>query len=259
MFDTFGTAVALSNDGNTMVAGASGEASNASGIDGNQADNSEEQAGAAYVFTRAGATWSQQAYIKASNHSDVRRVRVRALDLGRWQHARGRRVAENSDATGIDGNQNDNSATDAGATYMFTRTGTTWSQQAYIKASNAAAHQEFGGALAISGDGQTLAVGGYLEASDAIGFNGNQADTSAPGAGALYVFTRAGATWVQQAYVKASNTDPGDEFGSSVSLSSNGSTCAVGATNESSAATGVGGDQTDNSATDAGAVYVISR
>ena len=59
---------------------------------------------------------------------------------------------------------------------------------------------------------------------------------------------RTGAAWSQQAYVKASNTGADDYFGSSVALSANGSTLAVGAVGEASAATGIGGDQTDNTA-----------
>src|SRR2546426_10206126 len=67
--------------------------------------------------------------------------------------------------------------------------------QAYIKASNTGAADEFGFAVALSGDGNTLAVGAPGEASVATGIGGNQADNTAPSAGAVYVFTRSGATW----------------------------------------------------------------
>ncbi len=68
--DVFGNALALSGD--TLAVGAGGEASAATGIDGNQSDNSASQAGAAYVFTRdAAGVWSQQAYIKASNPDSI--------------------------------------------------------------------------------------------------------------------------------------------------------------------------------------------
>ena len=63
--DGFGESVAVSGD--TVVVGASGEASNAKGVNGDQNDNSALYAGAAYVFVRNGTTWSQQAYLKASN------------------------------------------------------------------------------------------------------------------------------------------------------------------------------------------------
>ena len=73
------------------------------------------------------------------------------------------------------------------------------------------------------------------------------------------MFTRNGTAWNQQAYVKASNTNASDLFGISRSLSTNGSTMAVGADGEASAATGLNGDQSDNSAIRAGAVYVLTR
>jgi hypothetical protein len=99
-------------------------------------------------------------------------------------------------------------------------------------------------------------VGAALESSAATGINGNQASNAASGAGAAYRFTRSGATWSQVAYVKASNTETNDDFGFSVALTGDGSTLAVGAFGEDSAATGVGGNQADNSASQAGAVYV---
>ena len=80
----------------------------------------------------------------------------------------------------------------------------------------------------------------------------------APDSGAVYVFTRDGAgVWTQQAYIKASNTDAEDAFGGSVALS--GDTLAVGASLEGSNATGVDGDQSDNSVGRSGAVYVYTR
>ncbi len=126
----------------------------------------------------------------------------------------------------------------------------------YAKASNTEAGDHFGYTVALSDDGTTLAVGTANEASNATGINGNQADNSAAGAGAVYVFTRSAGLWIQQAYVKASNTDAGDAFGYRLALSGDGGTLAVGAAGEDSSATGVGGNQTDNSAVDAGAVYI---
>ena len=106
--------------------------------------------------------------------------------------------------------------------------------------------------MALSGD--TLAVGAYGEAGNATGVNGNQANNGEPYSGAVYLFTRGGTTWSQQAYLKASNTGAGDYFGYSVALS--GDTLAVGAYREAGNATGVNGNQADNTATDSGAVYV---
>jgi hypothetical protein len=151
----------------------------------------------------------------------------------------------------------------AGAVYVFTRAGASWSQEAYLKASNTEtamfASDAFGYHIALSGDGSTLAVGATGEDGAAIGVGGDQADNSASGAGAVYVFTRAGSGWSQEAYVKASNSATGQAFGSSVALSADGSTLAVGAMSEDSSATGIGGDQANTAAVDSGAVYVFTR
>ena len=127
-------------------------------------------------------------------------------------------------ARGVNGNQADNSIGQAGAVYVFARRGTTWRQQAYLKASNAGEVEEgdtFGFSVAISGDGNTVAVGAPSEDSNASGINGNQADNSAVAAGAVYVFSRSGDAWSQQAYVKSDSPaqlTAGDLFGYSVAL-----------------------------------------
>ena len=143
--------------------------------------------------------------------------------------------------TGVNppGGDNDSGMnTSAGAAYVFVRNGNTWTQQAYIKASNAGKEDWFGSRLAMSGDGNTIAVGSQLEDSAAKGINGKQNDESAQEAGAVYIFTRTGTTWSQQYYLKGSNTEAFDEFGSSMSLSRDGKLIAVGARNEASAAKG---------------------
>ena len=249
--DAFGSSVALSGD--TLAVGVEAEDSNATGVNGNQADNSANSAGAVYVFVRNGNTWTQQAYLKASNAeaNDSFGFRVAlsgdTLAVGAFGEA--------SNATGINGNQANNSASRAGAVYVFVRSGTTWTQQAYLKASNAGPNDDFGVSLAL--EGNTLAVGAPNEASNATGVNGNQTDNSASSAGAVYLFGRSGTTWTQQAYVKASNTRAGASFGSSVALW-NG-LLAVGAPFERSNATGVNGNQADNSTNAAGAVYLFQR
>jgi len=258
--DQFGYAVALSADGTTLAVSAFGEASNATGIGGDQTNNSAAQAGAVYVLRRTGTTWAQEAYIKASNTA-----------AGDWF---GRGIAlssdgstlavgapqEDSNATGIGGSQSNNSAGDSGAAYVFRRTGTTWAQEAYVKASNTGGlGARFGHALALSSDGTTLAVGAPGEQSDSNGIDGVQADVSASQAGAVYLFRRTGAVWAQTNYVKASNSGAGDQFGWSVALSATGSVLAVGARYESSNATGIGGNASDDSALGAGAAYVYRR
>jgi hypothetical protein len=258
--DRFGQSVALSADGDTLAVGTWLEDSAATGIDGNQADNSAPLAGAVYVFTRAGSTWTQQSYVKASNTGVIDEFGTSvALSADGNTLAVGTPL-EDSAATGIDGDQADNSIQDSGAVYVYTRSGTTWSQQAYVKASNTGVSDFFGAfGLALSADGNTLAVGAPAEDSAATGIDGNQADNSASSAGAAYVYTRSGTTWSQQAYVKASNTEADDRFGQSVALSADGDTLAVGTSSEDSAATGINGDQADNSASASLAIYVYTR
>ena len=96
---------------------------------------------------------------------------------------------EDSAATGVNGDQADNNARNAGAVYVFTRdSGGVWTQPAYVKASNTDADEFFGVDAALSGNGNTLAVGALDEDSVATGVNGDQADNNAPSAGAVYVF-----------------------------------------------------------------------
>ncbi|MCA8962804.1 MAG: FG-GAP repeat protein, partial [Planctomycetes bacterium] len=162
---------------------------------------------------------------------------------------------EDSGATGVNGDQTFDSASGSGAAYVFVRTGPVWSQQAYLKASNTSPDDLFGISLGISGD--TIVVGASLESSSSTGVDGNQSNSGATGSGAAYVFVRAGGTWSQQAFLKASNTDAGDHFGDSVAVS--GDTIVVGAYSESSDAVGVNGIETSNSADEAGAAYVFVR
>ena len=127
--------------------------------------------------------------------------------------------------------------------------------EAYVKASNTGTGDGFGSSVAV--DGNTLVVGAPSEDSNATGINGNQANNSASGSGAVYVFTRSNGVWTQQAYLKASNTGVQDHFGTSVALS--GETLAVGAPDEDSNAMGINGNQSDNSAENSGAVYIFTR
>ncbi len=247
--DNFGWSVAVS--GSTVVVGARGEDSAATGVNGDETDDSASGAGAAFVFVRSGTTWSQQAYLKASN--------TQAADaFGASVAVSGETIVvgadfEDGSATGVNGLQSDDSAGNSGAAYVFVRNGTTWSQQAYLKASNTDANDRFGATVAVSGD--TVAVGAPLERSAATGVNGDESDNSAVSAGAAYVFRRTAASWSQQAYLKASNTNGFDSFGSSVAAS--GDVVLIGAKFEQSAATGVNGNQGDNSAVNAGAAYVL--
>jgi hypothetical protein len=269
--DRFGIAIALSGDGNTLAAGATLEDSGARAINGNQADNSAESAGAVYVFARTGDRWVQQGYIKASNadagdqfgwsvalNNDGSTLAVGAQSEA--SASAGISPPSPGGAGGTGGNQEDNSAPDAGAAYVFVRRGVTWTQQAYIKPSNAQGGDRFGFSIAVSGDGNTLAAGSYDEDGSAAGVNG-VSNEEAPNSGAAYVFVRRGEAWTQEAYVKQSTTVRNSAFGSAVALSGDGATLAVGAVDETNLTRGIDGDQTStqNNAVSAGAIYVFGR
>lgn len=248
---SIGVGVAMS--GATLVVGAPREDSAALGIDGIELDDSQSNAGAAYLFERSGTDWDQVAYVKASN--------TNALDLfGRSVALDGDLLAigatgEDSAANGIDGIQSDNSAGSAGAVYAFHRDAPDdWRQSAYLKASNSESGDEFGGAVSV--DGSFVLVGARLEDSRATGVDGVQSDNGASAAGAAYLFERDDAgDWRQVAYLKASNPESFDEFGVSVAIS--GTTIAVGAWGEDSGLGGIDRTPLDESALDAGAVYLF--
>jgi len=228
----FGSALAFSADGATLAATARGTHG---GI---------TFSGAAYVFTRQGDTWAEAAVLTPADPA--------RLD------SFGYSVALSSDgatlvvgAPGRDGGAGSN----AGAVYVFTRSGAAWVAQ-LLRASNARPQGSFGTSVALAADGRTLAVGSPGESSAATTIDGDQADTSTPWAGAVYVFHRDTAGWGQQAYVKGSRLQRGDQFGTAVTLSGTGDLLAVGAPGDDrdGATAGAG-----LSAVDSGAVYLFRR
>lgn len=256
--DGFGIGLAAS--GNTIIVGARGEDSNETGTSATGTDNSAPQAGAAYVFVQTPGGWRQEAILKASNTEADDFFGV-SVDIDGDTAVIGATdgflstTGESSDATGVDGDQFNNNAPGSGAAYVFRRTGTTWSQEAYLKAFNTDSLDHFGLAVAIDGD--RIAVGAPDEASSASGVGGDQSDNSAARAGAVYTFIRTGTTWTPEAYVKPSNMDAGDQFGFALDLEED--TLVVGAVQEDGASTGVGGDDSSNAALGSGAAYVFAR
>ena len=191
--DSWGISIALSADGSTVALGSADEDCLATGINPAGCDDDQEadtSAGAVAVFAREGATWTQQGYFKASNTDVTDWFGLRLALSGDGNALAASAIYEASAARGIGGQQDDNSAGEAGAVYFFTRNGTEWAQESYLKASNADAFDQFGGALAISADGRTMLVGARGEDSAAQGANGDQADNTVDESGAVYVFTR---------------------------------------------------------------------
>jgi hypothetical protein len=182
----FGTSVALSDDGDTALIGG-------------PADN--ENAGAAWVFTRSGSTWSQQGE-KLTGAGEEGKSRF------------GRSVTLSADGnTALVGGTRDNS--NEGAAWVFTRSGSTWSQQGEkLTGTGEAGQAEFGRSVALSADGGTALVGGWSD-------NGN--------VGAAWAFTRSGSTWSQQGGKLTGSGETGEgAFGSSVALSADGNTALIG-------------------------------
>lgn len=229
-FDYFGEDVDISGD--TIVVGARQEDGDINSTS-ESPNNNGLYTGAAYVFIRDGNSWSQQAYLKASNPDDRDRF--------------GSSVAIDGDTIVI-GSPFDNAdidTFDSGAAYVFERNETTWIQKAYLKAHNFDSHDNFGGSVTISGN--TIAVGAIYEDGDANSVVDNTNDNETH-AGAVYIYTKNGTTWSQMAYRKASNAIAMDEFGGSLAIDRD--TLVVGARNEGRDANG------NFTLLSAGAVYV---
>lgn len=210
----FGGAVAISGD--TVVVGARLERSGSTGVNGNQLNEECGSSGAAYVFTRSGGTWTQEAYLKASNTGT-------ADYFGSSVAVSGDTIVvgatgEDCRSTGVNALQSDNSSSNAGAAYVFRKSAGTWEQEAYLKASNTAAEELFGWGVAL--DGATLVVSAAQERGNPDGSKGTVES------GAAYVFRRQGGSWSQQAYLKSPQPSKDGLFGNGVAVS--GDTVVVG-------------------------------
>ncbi len=206
--DWFGEVLALWGD--TLVVAAKGEDSASPGIDGDQTDDSNPNAGAVYVFVREAGAWTQQAYIKPDVVSSFD-----SFGLSVALHADTLVVGAPSFGGGLPG---------TGIVYVFERTGTTWAQTGTIEPANEAL-DGFGGTVAL--EGHTLVVGAPFDDSDADGVDGDPTGGGAPNAGAAYVFERVDGVWVEQAYLKAFPSVEDAYFGSAVDV--DGDAVVVGA------------------------------
>ena len=218
--------------------------------------------GAAFVYKRTGNTWVQQAYIKASNADrDDRFGSGIALDGDTLAVYASK---EDSNQTTINNSasaSSNNSNFESGAVYIYKRTGTSWAQEAYIKAANNQSGDKFGYPVL---DNNTLAVGVRYEDSNqktiTMGSTASS-NNSSSNSGAVYVYKRTGTTWAQEAYIKAANADSNDYFGGfSTSHAMEGDLLAVGAYGEDSNQNSITNTaSSNNSNTDSGAVYVYKR
>jgi len=214
------------------------------------------------VFKRTGTNWVQEAYLKPpnpgfnDNFGSAIGISGETIVVGAFNEDSNQTTITNGTSA-----SSNNSALNAGAAYVFKRSGTSWAQEAYLKASNANANAFLGNAVAISGE--TIAVSAGSEDSNQTTItNGANASSNSLGinSGAVYMFKRSGNSWTQEAYLKAPNADTQDMFGSSVAIS--GDTIVVGALNEASNQTTISNGtsaSSDNSAAYAGAAYVIEK
>ncbi len=256
--DVFGEAVSISGD--TVVVG-----------DRNDEDGGSS-AGSAYVFVRNGSTWTQQTKLTASDASAGDQF--------------GNAVAISGDTTLVGARDTDDDGTQSGSVYVFTRSGTAWTQAQILHAPGAAAGDQFGESVAIDDDtavvglpndddggsdsgsafvffhtGTSWAAQFKLRADDAaagddfgwsVAVSGDTAVVGAPdtddqgsNAGSAYVFTRSGTTWTEQTELTASNGEAGDQLGHAVAIS--GDDVALGAHLD------------DDGGENAGAAYVFHR
>jgi hypothetical protein len=194
----FGVGVALSSDGNTALIGGSGDNANV---------------GAAWVFTRSGSIWTQQ----GSKLTGTGESGKGGLGNG---------VALSSDGnTALIGGWNDNKGVEfkgVGAAWVFTRSGSTWTQQgSKLTGTGEVGEGDFGVRVALSSDGNIALIGGFAD-------NGPGGKTVI-GVGAAWVFTRSGSTWTQQGSKLTGSGEVGEgDFGTGVALSSDGKTALVG-------------------------------
>ncbi len=207
--DWFGISVAVSGD--TLIVGADRV---------NVGDNTNQ--GAAYIFTRSGANWSQQQKLVAADGA--------AGDFF------GRSVALDGDTALVGAFQADvGGNTDQGAAYVFTRSGANWSQQQKLVAADGAAGERFGRSVAL--DGETALVGAYWAV-----LGGTFAQGSA------YIFTRSGTSWSQQQKLVAADGAAQDFFFFGIAVALDRETALVGASQAD-----VGGNLAQ------GAAYVFTR
>lgn len=262
--DTFGFSVDVYDD--TIVVGAVNEDSNQNTItNGSTASNDESSSssGAVYVYRYSGGLWGQEAYLKASNANAGDSFGSRVKIFGDLIAVVASNESSNqANITNGASASVDNSASNSGAVYIFKRNLTTWSQEAYIKPSNARADGYFG--ISLDLDSDTLAVGMARDSSNLTTItNGSPAsnDLSSPSSGAVFIFRRnpTSNTWSEESYIKAFNAESNDLFGYSLDLE--GNLLAVGAPYESSSLVGVnmGTPLSNNDTADSGAVYTYRR
>jgi len=241
--DEFGWSVALSGD--TLAVGSPCESSAFGNLSPDPDNNDCSEAGAAYIFVRSNDAWAQEAFLKARYpHEEDRFGESIALS--------GDTVAvgvpgESSSSPGVNADSTHGDAPNSGAVYVFTRSGSKWSQHAYVKASNARSGDRFGASVALLGE--TLVVGAPGESNDIDGAVTSDMNHS----GAIYIFERRGGDWAETARLKAFDPRPTTRFGHAVALSAQ--VLLAGSPGESTG----GGEDPSEGEPQSGAAYLFDR
>jgi hypothetical protein len=179
--DNFGREVRLSLDGRTLAVAAPGERSNASGVNGDQSDDSFQNSGAVYVFRRNAGGWSQEAYLKAGDNQLNEQFGA-GYPFGFDQlalSADGSRIAVGATGETVNG------LGSAGAVYIYARAADgTWSLEAKVISPAPQQGDLFGTSVEITGDGNTLKVSQY-----------QPRDGEGNGFGRTFFYTHDGTGW----------------------------------------------------------------
>ena len=201
--DQFGLSVSISGD--YAIVGADND------------DDNGDDSGSAYIFTRNDSNWSQQTKIKPNDGTNT--------------DGFGASVSISGDYAIVGSQFDDDNGSASGSAYIFTRNGSTWSQQTKIKPNDGTTVDRFGLSVSISGD--YAIVGAIWD------------DDNGANSGSAYIFTRNSNAWSQQAKIKPNDGAANDQFGLSVSIS--GDYAIVGADND------------DDNGDDSGSAYIFTR
>ena len=240
----FGASLALDASGDTLVVGAPGTVEVIIEVVEGGIDNTIilPDTGAAYVFTRDGATWGRTAALVGDDTVTNDRF---GSDV----------VIDDASQTLLVGAPG---TAGGGTVYAFNRDAELWTQADAIAAANAEPGDQFGADMALNAAGNVLAVGAPGEDGNTGGIDGVD-NNDAPDAGAVYLFNQTINGWEQQHYVKASNSGDGHRFGERVVLNEVGDVLAIGAPDESGIGTEVNGDPTQDAAFEhSGAAYLFN-
>ncbi|MEM1261438.1 MAG: cadherin domain-containing protein [Pseudomonadota bacterium] len=262
--DFFGHAVALSEDGSTLLVGAPLEDGNALRVDGDGTDNSRSDSGAAYVYRRSNGTWALDAYLKPPfGVTGFWFGRALAMSADGDTLFVGAMYQENSLEVSVPTTNTPPADRRAAAppnrrtavfVYRFDNGAWTYDDQFSVR--NPTESRSIYDNLSASADGNRVVIGGPADDSDATTIDGDATNANRPDSGAAYVFDfDAQDGWDVAAYLKAPNAGANDLFGYDVDISADGRFVLVGAPNEDS----VIGMPSDDSLPDSGAAYLFEE